>query len=266
MSRPRHFERKGALGPFRRFGARGATFELEFGEASKFTRRAKVKCRSEAEARRLVALWSRWALEAGFAEVALESGTPGILFYLATPLGSGRVRDDEGRNVHFAAAAVAPGMRLKQGQRVVLRGVMRNAKLKASFTFGSKLDAKALLPFPAPRWSEFRAQPDLDAKTRKALLRLAGPGIADGSGSRKLGAAKPGALLYAYAKGVHRLLVREPYDDTEMVFTEPVLDSKLQRLSGTIDMQVAKFCEPIPAALRRELERRLGLGAAPRED
>jgi hypothetical protein len=100
----RHFEKKSGL--FRRIETSGATLRLAFGKASEGTTRVSVKCRTRAEADRLAETWSRWALEAGFAEIGLERGTPGILFHLAGPKGPGRVRDDEGRNVFFDPSAV----------------------------------------------------------------------------------------------------------------------------------------------------------------
>lgn len=259
----RHFEKKGALGLFRRFSAKGSTFQLAFGEASKFTIESPVKCRSAAEAARMVGTWSRWALEAGFAEVPIGAGTLGILFHLEAPLGPGRVRDDEGRNVYFDADACAASS-LKQGQRVVLEGVKRNPRLEVAFMFDSKLQAKRLVASPVPVWSRFKATPDLDAKTRERLLVLAGPAIG-GCQERKGTLAKTpiGSLIFAYERGVHRLLKRDKGADAYFVFSEAVLTSKLTRAVSTTQLQVEKFCAPIPAALRRELEQRLGLGAKP---
>jgi hypothetical protein len=256
----RHFEKKGGL--FRRIESKGSTLSLALGRASEGTERVSVKCASALAARRLADTWSRWALEAGFAEIPLEEGTPGVLFFLSQPRGPGRVRDDEGKNVYFEPEAAASVAKLAQGQRVLLQGVRERAKLRVEWMFGSRLAAEKLVGFQATPWNKYKQLPDPSAKIRAALAKLAGPRL---EGWHVAAPALPkkvavGTLIFAYEKGVHRFLGREPGDDEDLVHTEPVLTSKLTRQSGPPQIQVVKFCAPLPEKFRREAEKRFGLG------
>jgi len=265
----RHFEKKGSLGLFRRIEASGSTLDVALGEASIRTQHFTVELESAPAARRLADTWSRWALDAGFAEIPLERGTPGIVFHLETPLGPGRVRDDEGRNILFEPTAVASSS-LRQGQRVVLQGVRARRKASVGFMLGSKLQADRLLPFPVTPWKRFKARPGPSAKVSKLLAALAGGRI---TGSRvvygrELGVGSGlderlpcGTLIFAYRPGVHRFLSRTPGNENgDFVISEPVLGATLQRVSGPLMSQVASHCEPVPVVFRRALEKHFGLG------
>ena len=275
-----HFEKKsnverGIFGLFRRLEVSGSTFRITLGAASEWSKRFAVETGSAAAARRLAGAWSRWALDAGFAEVPLEAGTAGIVFHLETPKGPGRVRDDEGRNVLFDPDAAGDSS-FRHGQRVVLQGVRKYRGASPDFMFGSKLRADRLIPFPVVSWSRFKARPGPTAKILKSLAAPARdprPRERGAARGRRAGADLEkglpfGTLVFAFEAGVHRFLARTSVLAVpsrrrlrgDFVITEPVLSRTLQRRSGRMTSQVATFCEPIPAALRRELERHFALG------
>src|SRR5262249_30553563 len=119
--------------------------------------------------------------------------------------------------------------------------------------------ARRVLPFPKLA-AGTRAR-RLDAGTRRALLRLAGDAL---SGKQKrhrpLGEVPPGALIFAYERGVHRFLRRAKLPRVgTVVLHEPVLTSKLEPQSGEVLSCVPGFCELVPPRLARELAARLGL-------
>jgi len=234
---------------------------LALGRASEGMERISVKCASALAARRLADTWARWALEAGFAEIPLEDGTPGIIFFLSQPSGPGRVRDDEGKNVYFEPDAARGIAKLAQGQRVLLQGVRSQPRLRVEWMFGSKLVAKSVLPFPAVSWSKYKQLPDPSAKVRAKLAKLAGERLegwhVDAPALPKKVAV--GTLIFAYEKGVHRFLGREPGGDEDLVHTEPVLTSKLTRQSGPPQIQVVRFCAPLPEKFQRSAESVFGL-------
>lgn len=260
----RHFEKKGAMRLFRRVGTKGSTLLVEVGAASEDTHRVSQRFPSAKAAGKAAEAWARWSTDWGYAEVFYDAGeTAGIVRGLEGPRGPGRVRTDSREDVYFAEGA-ASELDLEVGDRVLVRGIRAKARPAAKFMFGSKLACESVRAFPEPRWSQWRAAPELPEKTRRALQKLAGPGIAgeessEGGRRRPLGKLAPGALIYSYEKGVHRFLSKEPGKDG-LVYSEPVLDSKLGRQSFRVLECLAEFCEPLPKRFRRELERHLGLG------
>ncbi len=260
----RHFEKKGRLRLFRRVGTRGSTLKLELGAAAEGMTTVSEKHSSPAAARAAAGVWCRWALEAGFAEVALERGLPGVVYSPQGPAGPCRVRTDAREDVYCAkGAALLPALEI--GQRVVVEGVRRHPGLEVAFMFGSELEARRVVAFPEPRWSQFKAREDLSEKARRPLVALAGPALlGHARRERPLAALRPGSLIFAFEKGVHRYLKTVRVKGTgALVHYEPVLTSQLKRQSFHVLTCLADFCEPVPAELRRELERLLGLGLKP---
>jgi hypothetical protein len=256
----RHFEKNTRTRLFRRFSVQGSTLELALGAASEGTTHVSIRHRSGREAQRAADAWVRWALDAGFAEVTLEDGAvPGVVRWLDGPTGPGRIRTDEPADVFFAAGAAAEP--LEVGERVVLDGIQKKRGLDVEWMFGSKLAARGVRPFPDPRWSRFRPRPDPPEKTRRKLAALAGDAVQGHTRrARPLGRVACGTLILAYEKGVHRLLAIAKGHEDDVVTYEPVLTSAWKRQSTQPLTCVAAFCEPVPEALRRELERTYGLG------
>jgi hypothetical protein len=264
MDGARHFEKRGRLRLFRRIGAAGPVLKLAIGTSGYSTTLVSVKYPSARAAQRAAGVWARWALEAGYAEVALGACIPGVLSTLKGPGGPGRVRTDEPEDVYFAAgAAVAPALAV--GQRVLLEGVRRRPGLEVDFMFGSDFEARRVLPFPETKWSRFSARPDPDERTRRSLLALAGDAIGGHARrARPLADARCGSLIYAYEKGIHRFLKTGRLKGVgAVVFHEAVLTSALKRQSSPVLECIPAFCELVPEKLAAQLERHNGLGNTP---
>lgn len=256
----RHFEKKGQLRLFRRFATRGAMLDVVIGMGGESDDRISIRCRSATDAERVSGIWSTWALDAGYAEVALPPGVLGVIATVESPSGPGRIRLDQRKDVQFLETNALGA--LEVGDRVVVTGVHRVPGLRAGYMFGSKLRARAIARFPETKWSAFKAKPEPGAAIKKSLERIAGAAI---SGATERAKAfpkdlRPGALIYGYEKGVHRFL---RYGGTKRggfyVLSEPVLTSNFRRTSGPTSNGISTFYEVVPARLAREITRHFGL-------
>jgi hypothetical protein len=119
---------------------------------------------------------------------------------------------------------------------------------------GSTLDARRLVPFPAPVMKA-RAPRRLGAKLRRTLLAAAGEAISGKQTRAKpLGQVPAGALIFAYERGVHRFLKRAKLPRVgTVVLHEPVFTSKLEPQSGEVLSCVPGFCELVPPRIARSL-------------
>jgi hypothetical protein len=257
----RHFEKPGTLRLFRRVTIRGTVVAVAVGRASEGETTFTIRCRSTGEARRTAETWARRALEAGFAEVELPAGIPGVVRTLEGPSGPGRVRIDACKDVYFAVEACGVA-KLRIGQRVVAQGVQRSPGLKVDYLFGSKLEARRVLEFPRIDPRRCMPAPDPGARARRTLVTLAGPAILGHQRRAKpLIAAAAGDLIFAYEKGIHRFLKFGRLPGTgRVVFHEAVLTSGFARQASPVLTCAPEFCETLPASLKRAIEAQPGLG------
>lgn len=260
----RHFEKRGKLGLFRRFGVEGRELRLVIGQAGEGDHRFTVTAKSPAAAEKELERWSQWALDAGYALVALPAGVRlGVVATTESPRGPGRIRLDERDDVLFTGAPFD----VAAGDRVMVEGVHRGAKRVPDFMFGSRLRAKRVLAFPKVDWKAFPLKPIPPAGVRARLAKKAGKPLLgkwtwedEPEGPVFPKGVKPGDLIFAYEKGVHRFL---RYAGTKrggmLVTSEPVLTSTFERTSFMPSDAMESFCKPLPAALAREISRLYGL-------
>ena len=256
----RHFEKNGKQHLFRRFATHAATLDVVMGMGGEWDKRISIRCRSAADAKRVSGIWSTWALDAGYAEVALPAGVLGVIATLESPSGPGRIRLDHREDVQLLETKTLGA--LEVGDRVIVTGVHRVPGLRARYMFGSTLRARGIARFPETKWSAFKAKPEPGAAMKKSLERIAGAAIA-GKTERATAFQKdcrPGALIYTYEKGVHRFLRHGGTKRGGLyVLSEPVLTSNFRRTSGPPSDCISSFCAPIPVRLAREISRRYGL-------
>src|SRR5438046_735376 len=122
-----HFEKRGRLRFYRKIRLEGRVLLLGFGMAGEEEVEVRIDFASAARARAAAEHWAALARGAAFAEVALGSGTPGILYYFQGERGPGRIRVDGNLagEVYFSAAAnELPKCRV--GQRVMVHGIHEN--------------------------------------------------------------------------------------------------------------------------------------------
>lgn len=255
----RHFEKKGKLGLFRRFDVRASRLSLVIGQAGEGDHRLAIAFRSAAAAHAALERWSRWALDAGYAEVALPDGvTLGVVAYAKTPRGPGRIRLDERVDVQFLDAPFD----VEAGDRVMVEGVRRAGKRPADYMFGSTMRATRVFPFPDVKWAAFKPKPEPSAAIRRALEKKAGKALLgrwqyDGKFPRGV---EPGDLIFGYEKGIHRFLEHTSTKrGGDWVLSEPVLTSNFKRQSYAASSGAAWFYRPVPPALAREIATRFGL-------
>lgn len=257
MPKERHFEKRGRRNLSRRIATSGAKLRVTLGLAADYEQTFTATFETAARAERAAERWAIWALNDGYAEVARPRGELGRVSALEEPAGRGRIRTDRGRNVYFDRESTSPNV-LRQGERVIVQGISKDPELKLDFLFGSQLRARRVVPFPAVDWKRHKVAPDMTPAQQRKLLAAIGDAI-EGHRAResRMKAVPMGVLIFAYEKGIHRLLggTKDRAGNFVRVLYEPVFSSKLARMGGPLSSWcISEFCTSVPRPLARELQ------------
>ncbi|MBI2898768.1 MAG: hypothetical protein HYY17_01145 [Planctomycetes bacterium] len=94
---------------------------------------------------------------------------------------------------------------------MILHGIHEDPTLDVEFMFGSRSEAERVTRCPEPDWKRLDPPTQMKPAERRALMAMDGDDIL---GKRRTG-ARPGDFrcgdyIFAYEKGAHRFLKKEP--------------------------------------------------------
>lgn len=242
-----HFEKRiGKNFHYRSIVRKGSSLAIVIGDSNGGFHEFQVKCKSVANAKKVEKNWHQLFMDRGFVQIGTGDAIVGVISTLQSPEGPGRIRrDGPGEDLYFSKVTTQ-NVLFKQKERVLCEGVKKNAKPKSDFMFGSKWEANLVKKFPKVDWKKIKPLESLKPVDKAKLMKAYKEAISKAEFSNAK-SFKSGDLIFAYDKGVHRVLSVKKYPGGFMVTYEPVFDSKFNRVTYGYTMAIEKFCAPLPA-------------------
>jgi hypothetical protein len=244
----RHYEViRGRNRLFWRLGIDSRVVKMCWGRVANGEECSELACATEEEARRTMERWIRRLLATGYAEVELPRGSPGEVRWVEGSRGPGWIRLDTRQDVHYEPGSVEPP-ELEIGMRVIVQAPRPYDGPDANTVHKGKLEAGQVVAFPEMRRRKAKKMPDPDERTRAALAKLAERDTAHPQQDRDF---KVGDIVFAWEKGVHRLL---KVDDQQQAHFDPLFTSNFKwRLSPVLTCHI-QFCTKVSPELRDRIE------------
>lgn len=242
-----HFEKRtGKQFHYRSMKRKGSSLVIVInGDSSGNCHEFQVKCKSLMNAKRMEKFWQQLFTDRGFVQIGIGEEVVGAISMLQSPQGPGRIRRDGlGEDLYFSKESTQ-NVSFKQKERVLCESLKKNSKPKADFMFGSKWETKSIKKFPKVDWKKLKSLQPLKAGDKSKLAKAYQQAVSKAEfGNAK--SFKSGDLIFAYHKGVHRVLSVEKSPESFIVYYEPVFDSKFNRMTYGYTMAVENFCALLP--------------------